>query len=229
VSADRKIVFITGTDTGVGKTVVTASLLHYLRSRGARALAMKPFCSGSRDDVELLQAVQKHEIEDQEVNPFFFREPLAPVVAARRAGRKQVTLDRAMAAIERVALKCDRLLIEGAGGLLAPLGPNLTALDLILDLKCSVCIVAANKLGAINHSLLTVRALPMNLRRRTKLILNDVRRSRNLAARTNLAVLSELLAPMPVVNFPYVARGHSMLRAARMHARKLRSVLDMIL
>src|SRR5882672_6525542 len=85
-----KILFITGTDTGVGKTLITALLLERLRSRGAHALAIKPFCSGSRQDVALLQSLQPHELSDEVMNPFYFHEPLAPLIAARRAKRKEI-------------------------------------------------------------------------------------------------------------------------------------------
>ena len=82
-----RIIFITGTDTGVGKTLLTGLLLHHLRRSGCHALAMKPFCSGSRADAEFLHAVQDGELTPEEINPFFFAEPLAPLVAARKHQR----------------------------------------------------------------------------------------------------------------------------------------------
>src|SRR5205823_6159208 len=84
----RRAIFITGTDTGVGKTVLTACLLHHLLQSGMDVLAMKPFCSGSRADVDLLQALQGSRLPDQEMNPFYFSDPVAPLVAARQARRK---------------------------------------------------------------------------------------------------------------------------------------------
>ena len=82
--AETKIIFITGTDTGVGKTLLTALLLHHLRQTGVHALAMKPFCSGGRADVRLLQSLQRGELSDAEMNPFYFAEPIAPFVAAKK-------------------------------------------------------------------------------------------------------------------------------------------------
>ena len=73
----EKIIFVTGTDTGVGKTVLTAMLLTYLRKKGANALGMKPFCSGSRGDARLLRACQKGCLTLDEINPFYFDKPLA--------------------------------------------------------------------------------------------------------------------------------------------------------
>jgi dethiobiotin synthetase len=215
------VLFIIGTDTGVGKTVFTASLLFHLRSRGVRALAMKPFCSGSRDDVTDLQALQPGELSDEEMNPFHFREPLAPLVAARRANRKDLELDRVVESIRRVASKCDALLIEGAGGLLTPLGPELSALDLISRLHCNVCVVAANRLGAINHSLLTVGALPRSIRRQTKVVLTQISPWCDLPARTNPALLEELLAPVPILTFPWLGPRASSRRSVEKHARRL--------
>src|SRR5436190_3837938 len=91
-----RVIFITGSDTGAGKTYLTALLLAYLRQKGIHALAMKPFCSGSRDDVELLQALQDREISDELMNPFYFEEPIAPLAAGREHGR-MISLDTVLA------------------------------------------------------------------------------------------------------------------------------------
>src|ERR1035441_2988306 len=82
-----RIIFITGTDTGVGKTLLTGLHLHHLRQSGCHALAMKPFCSGSRADTEFLHTVQDAELAPEEITPFSISEPLAPLVAARRHHR----------------------------------------------------------------------------------------------------------------------------------------------
>src|SRR5258705_11852752 len=82
-----KIIFVTGTDTGVGKTLLTGLLLHHLRQSGCHAVAMKPFCSGGTADIEFLDAVQEGELDPAEINPFYFSEPIAPVLAARKHHR----------------------------------------------------------------------------------------------------------------------------------------------
>src|SRR5438067_10725475 len=117
MKSSKKILFVTGTDTGVGKTLFTALLLHYLRAAGCRALAMKPFCSGGRGDVELLQSLQPGELSDAEMNPFYFEAPVAPLIA-KEAQRKKTRLKAVLAAIKKVQAKCDVLVIEGSGGLL---------------------------------------------------------------------------------------------------------------
>ena len=124
--AVKKIIFVTGTDTGVGKTVLTALLLAHLRGQGRDALAMKPFCSGSRGDARLLHGLQDGCLTLDEVNPFYYDKPVAPAAAPRR-----VPFPDALARIRALANRCEVLLIEGAGGLLAPLGDDYTARELI--------------------------------------------------------------------------------------------------
>src|SRR6476469_2720446 len=103
-----KIVFITGTDTGVGKTLLTGLLLCHLRARGARALALKPFCSGSRGDAQLLHDLQDGDLTLEEVNPFYFPEPVAPLVSARKHKRK-IPLDEVIQHISSVATRVEQI------------------------------------------------------------------------------------------------------------------------
>ena len=197
-----RILFITGTDTGVGKTVLTALLLAHLRQTGVRALALKPFCSGTRADARTLYALQNGELRLDEVNPFSFTEPVAPLVAARKH-RRCVALKEVLAhiqsTIEKHLLPLQNspanpkepvLLIEGCGGLLVPLGKRFTVLDLITELPSlnprltrddssiartvpplalEILVVARNKLGVLNHTLLTVHALRHALSRSSRL------------------------------------------------------------
>jgi dethiobiotin synthetase len=202
-----KILFITGTDTGVGKTVLTACLLAYLRQTGIDALAMKPFCSGGRGDVELLQSIQESRLPDDVINPFYFPDAVAPLVAARKARRK-VTLADVLRKIRAVARQCDCLLIEGSGGLLVPLGEGYTVGDLIRRLRCEVLVAARNKLGTINHTLLTVEALRRRSRQPIKVVLMN-QPVADLSARTNQQILAEILAPIEVVRFPYLGKRTS--------------------
>ncbi len=132
-----RIIFITGTDTGVGKTLLTGLLLHHLRQSGCHALAMKPFCSGGTADVEFLHAVQQRELEPAEITPFYFSEPIAPLLAARKHHRR-VRLPEVLMQIRRIAKRCECLLIEGSGGLLVPLGERYDVADLIVKLNCEV-------------------------------------------------------------------------------------------
>jgi dethiobiotin synthase len=199
-----KVIFITGTDTGVGKTVLTACLLEYLRQTGVHALAMKPFCSGSRGDVDLLQSIQESQLPDDVINPFYFPDAIAPRVAARKAQRK-ITLADVLRKIRDVARQCDCLLIEGSGGLLVPLGEGYTVADLIGRLRCEVLVAARNRLGTINHTLLTVEALRRRTRQPIKVVLID-QAVPDLSARTNQQLLVEAVAPVEVVRFPFLGK-----------------------
>ena len=196
------IIFITGTDTGAGKTYLTALLLADLRRIEIRALAMKPFCSGSRDDVKLLQSLQDGEIEDEVVNPYYFKEPVAPLAAARKHGRT-ISLDSVLAKIEAVEARCDVLLIEGIGGVMVPLGHDYDVLKLIQRLNCRVIVAARNKLGVINHSLLTLRALQHAGVRDLVLVLMGCERNGVMAA-TNKRILQEFAAPVDVISIPFL-------------------------
>jgi dethiobiotin synthetase len=214
VSATR-IIFITGTDTGVGKTVLTALLLRHLRAGGCRALAMKPFCSGGRGDVRLLQSLQCGELSDAEMNPFYFGAPVAPLVELKKA-RRDVPLKEVVASIRRVEKKCDLLLIEGSGGLMVPLGKNYLVEDLIVKLKCSVIVVARNRLGTINHTLLTVARL------RAKRVKNcEIRVAlvdfppKDASFRSNEGILRALLCGIEVVSVAKLPEGKGFFRAKK--------------
>lgn len=222
-----RTIFITGTDTGVGKTVLTASLLHYLRSRGERALAMKPFCSGGRDDVMLLQTLQPGELTDDEVNPFFYTEAVAPLVAQRKRKGLKVALKEAVQKIRAVARRCDVLIVEGSGGLLVPLGEKFTVAGLIAALKCEVLIVARNRLGTINHTLLTVAAAGQ-LKRPMKVVLMDCG-DRDDSTETNFAILRERLAPVSVLECPFWGQKPASMKVFARNQKKLEKVLARVL
>ena len=154
-----RIIFVTGTDTGVGKTLLTAMLLVHLRAQGKRVLALKPFRSGGRHDALLLHHFQSRDISLDEVNPFHFEKPLAPYLAAGPATRDKIQPSKILRHIKQIARDCDSLLVEGAGGLFVPLGKDWYIRDLISELGCEVILVARNQLGTINHTLLAERSL----------------------------------------------------------------------
>ena len=222
-----RIIFITGTDTGVGKTLLTGLLLHHLRQSGCHALAMKPFCSGSRADTEFLHTVQKGELTLDEVTPFFFAEPLAPLVAARRH-HLSIRLQLILRQIRRVAGRCQCLLVEGIGGLLVPLGEGFTVRDLIARLDCEVIVVSRNQLGTINHTLLTVAALQHIGIKGLKVVLMSFLQA-DLSTGSNGQILAELLAPTPA--FPVGFLGGNLLRfeALKRSQKKIKKTLARIL
>ena len=151
-------IFITGTDTGVGKTVFTALLARHLCSLEVNVKVLKPFCSGGREDVEILAEACGFKGDQNEINPYFFSEPIAPFLAAKSAG-KSITITDCLAKIDAFGLNADCSLIEGAGGLLSPLGEGFDLLTLAQRMGGEVILVAPNKIGVINQVLLNVNEL----------------------------------------------------------------------
>lgn len=223
-----KVVFITGTDTGVGKTVVTALLLRHLRENGVRALAMKPFCSGGRDDAELLAALQDGEVSLDEVNPFYFAKPLAPWVAVQYGKwRKQVPMNVVLDKISKLKKRCDVLVIEGSGGLLVPLGDHYTVLDLIAKVGGKVVIVAKNKLGTINHTLLSIDALQQVDTQPSALVFTESKKA-DFSAATNLDAIKDWVngkKRLGVFRVPYMGEKTSSLSGIQRGEKKLKKVL----
>jgi dethiobiotin synthetase len=222
-----RIIFITGTDTGVGKTLLTGLLLRHLRQSGCHALAMKPFCSGSRADTEFLHAVQDCDLTFDEITPFFFAEPLAPLVAARRHHRC-IRLQAVLRQIKRVTRGCQCLLIEGIGGLLVPLGQGFTVRDLIARLGCEVIVVAPNRLGTINHTLLTVEALQHIGTPGLKTVLMSSQEG-DFSTRSNSRILAELLAPAPVFPVGFLGSNSLRMEALKKSGNKIKKTLARIL
>ena len=159
--------FITGTDTGVGKTVLTTLLAADLRAQKIRVAAFKPVCSGGRADAEKIHAALGGALTLDEINRWHFRAALAPVLAARRE-KQVVRLAEVLAQLRATRKNFAVTLVEGAGGLLSPLGEDFDSRDLILALRATPVIVALNRLGAVNHLLLTLAALPENYRAKAK-------------------------------------------------------------
>jgi dethiobiotin synthetase len=223
----QRIIFVTGTDTGVGKTLVTALLLQHLRRTGCRALAMKPFCSGGRKDVSLLHAIQEGELTLEEINPFYFSEPVAPLVAARKH-HLSISLQEVLRRIASCVHRCQCLLVEGAGGLLVPLGEGYTVADLITRLSCEVIVVSRNRLGTINHTLLTVRALQHARINAIKVVMMSVG-SEDESSRSNALILAELLGRVPVLPIGFLGRNPLRPEAVKASQKNVEKILAQIL
>jgi dethiobiotin synthetase len=221
-----KIIFITGTDTGVGKTVVTALLLRHLRQAGCNALAMKPFCSGTRADVLLLRSLQKGLLTLDEINPFFFKNPVAPAVAS--GWRKTISIDTVLPKIRAVGRRGDVLLVEGSGGLLVPLGKNYTVADLIAKLRCPALIVSRNRLGTINHTLLTVKAMQAVGIKRLKIVMVEDKKP-DFSARSNPKTIQKMAPSVPVFVVPNLGFRASKAAVIKINAIFLKKTLARIL
>ena len=161
----HKGIFITGTDTGVGKTFVAVGLIKALRESGFNVCPMKPVETGCRmkrgqrvsgDTLKLVRAAGVHEASDV-INPYRFKQPLAPSVAAEL---ENVTLKKRkiLKAFNYLFNKYDVTIIEGAGGIMVPVYKKYLFLDLIKDMNVPLLIVSRPGLGTINHTLLTIKA-----------------------------------------------------------------------
>lgn len=155
--------FVTGTDTGVGKTLITAALALCLKQRGLRVGVMKPIETGQLDgsgvsDAERLRAIVEAPDPVEIVTPYRFSAPLAPLAAARLAG-STIDMDRIVAAYETLAAGHPMVVVEGIGGVMVPISPQVTVRDLIARLGLPAVVVGRASLGGVNHALLTVEAL----------------------------------------------------------------------
>lgn len=207
----HQILFVCGTDTGVGKTLVTGSLLLHLNHVGIRAGGFKPLESGCqsplrrhlhRADALFLKESGAMNEPLSAINPYAFREPLAPGIAAEREKRK-VSFLFIQKTLNRLKKKYRVILIEGAGGLLVPLSGKKTNLDLIKALKAPVLLVARLGLGTINHTLLTLECLKKNGIDVKGVILNQTTPEYSIAEKTNPEVLKRFGAPLWGV-FPHL-------------------------
>ncbi|KAF1723196.1 dethiobiotin synthase [Pseudoxanthomonas wuyuanensis] len=159
-------VFVTGTDTGAGKTLASTALLHALRARGLRAVGMKPVASGCaqtcdgwrNEDALALLAASDPQPAYGDLNPYALPLPLAPEIAAGEAG-VSVQLPAIAAAFDRLQGKADTVVVEGVGGWAAPLSATLDQADLARQLQLPVVLVVGLRLGCLNHARLSARAI----------------------------------------------------------------------
>jgi dethiobiotin synthetase len=182
--------FVTGTDTGVGKTFVTALLARALRRAGLDTLALKPICSGDRGDAEILRAACEAELDLDDVNPLWFQMPVAPHLAARRENRN-VSISFLEAWFRSVSTGRQSVLVEGAGGWLAPIADKTLIADLAVALGLPVIVVVANRLGCINHALLTIESIRARRLECRGIILNSPARESGDAGLENRPMLEE--------------------------------------
>jgi dethiobiotin synthetase len=209
----KQIVFITGTDTGAGKTVLTALLAEFLRGKKIDVAALKPVCSGGRGDAEKIFAALGGRMELDRINPWHFRAAIAPSLAARQE-KKRVRLAQVRAYIRAVQNEFDTVLVEGAGGLLSPLGENFDSRDLIVKLDAPPIMVAPNRLGAVNHILLTLEALPKRFRARCRVVLMSPCKP-DSATGSNAKLLAEFVPAKKIFRLPWLGKNFQVAEALR--------------
>ena len=230
-------IFITGTDTGVGKTLVACGLAALFKEQGYRVGVMKPAETGCvekdgdlvpEDAVRLKEAAGSSEPLEN-ICPYRLVDALAPSVAAERIGVK-IDIARIQRIYDDIASRNDITIVEGAGGFLVPLLPHYTYADLAKLLKLPVIVVAANRLGAINHLSLTLESAAARGLRVAGYVWNHLERQSSLAAETNPDAL-RLLTSIPCLGeIPYI-EGGAFERAslAKLFSERLGGILGVLL
>ncbi|MED1470723.1 dethiobiotin synthase [Bacillus salipaludis] len=189
-------IFITGTDTDVGKTIISSGIAAVLKEQQLDVGVFKPLLSGilredPRSDTSLLKQLSKSSLSYEEITPYVFKEPLAPYVAAKLEG-KSVRMEEVLCHWEKIKEKHEFFIVEGAGGISVPLGEQFLVSDLIKELELPIVIVARPNLGTVNHIFLTVqyaKSLGLTI---AGIVLNGISEQPDLAEKTNPKLIEEL-------------------------------------
>jgi len=186
-------IFIAGTDTGVGKTLIAAGLTRLLSNRGVQVGVMKPVASGGipSEDGKLLQKAAK--LPDSaypDIVPVHYRQPLAPYTASWKEGA--VPLDKIEKTFQKAKKKYDCMIVEGIGGVLVPITREFLAIDWMVKWKLPTLVVARAGLGTLNHILLTIEALRKRKIELLGVVVNGYK-GKELSEKTNVQALRKLL------------------------------------
>ena len=201
--------FVTGTDTGVGKTLVSAALLHALSKHHARVVGMKPVAAGTQcingvqanDDVLALRAASSLAVPPELDNPVLLPDPVSPHIAAARAG-VQIDIAHLVACHRALATLADAVVVEGAGGFQVPLSATETGADLAQALGLPVVLVVGLRLGCLNHALLTAEAIRARGLTLAGWVANHVDPAM-LAQEDNIAFLRQRLQAPLIASIPH--------------------------
>ena len=226
--------FIAGTDTNIGKTLVTAAMLHAYAGLGYRVVGMKPVAAGAElidgiwvnEDVALLRAAGNVEAAPELLNPYLFREPIAPHIAAEHKGVR-IEIPRIRAAYEALSAQAEVVVVEGVGGFLVPLSEHKDAADLAVALDLPLILVVGMRLGCINHALLTAEAIAARRLKLAGWVAN--RLDPEMAAYDeNLSALSKRLPAPLLAEVPYLASADPTHAARFLSPQKLTAMLQNI-
>jgi dethiobiotin synthetase len=202
--------FITGTDTGVGKTVVACGFARSFRQQGLSVGVLKPVETGCRreggrliprDGLALIEASGTDEAVENVV-PYCLEAPLAPLSAAREEG-VELKLERIFQILDRMPGKYEFIIVEGAGGLMVPLREHFFFIDLIKASELPCLIVAANRLGVINHTLLSIQALRDRGIAVLGVVLNQLMREGDPSCASNASTISRLAGVEVLIDMPF--------------------------
>jgi dethiobiotin synthetase len=188
---------VTGTDTGVGKTFVTAGTIRFVRALGIDCIGMKPICTGDNRDVVEIAAASGNAEPENLLNPIWYRTPVAPYTAAM-IENLCIDLFAIRTAFEILSKRHSKILVEGAGGIAVPIHANYDFRDLAKDLGLKIIVVAANRLGVLNHTRLTIEAIRSAGLDCSLVVLNSAVQESDISQSTNLGVLQNLL-DVPII------------------------------
>lgn len=218
--------FVTGTDTGVGKTFVSCALASVWRSEGRKVGVFKPAETGCEagpngliaEDAERLISASGSNQEQSEVCPVRFASPAAPLVAAESEGTG-VNYTELIRKAQQLSIDFDPLIVEGAGGLLVPLSDGKTYMDFAKSLALPIIVVVGSKLGCINHALLTFQVLESHQLKIAGYILNEVLENpeETLAHKTHREFINRFSKVRDLGHLPFMTKRPSIMEMARKH------------
>lgn len=223
-----KGIFITGTDTGVGKTLISCALAKIL-SRQCRVGVMKPLAAGSSQDAENLQrASGRSDLKLKDINPIFFEKPLAPF-SATHFGKKKINLSKIFESFEKIQASSDFVIVEGMGGLHVPVTDRWMVADLALQMNLPLIIVTRLGLGTLNHTLLTVDYARTKKISIAGIVVNTTSRRKDLSTQTNVQALSRLtrlpvLGPIPYLQGGFFCKLETLLSENHLSQKKLENL-----
>jgi dethiobiotin synthetase len=184
--------FVTGTDTGVGKTHTVVQLLRLLRASGTSCAGFKPICCGDRHDAEVLLAASSQNLTINEINPLWLKTPAAPFAAAL-VEEININIQALLAAFAVLQQRVDHIFVEGVGGWLVPIRADYFVSDLAMEMKLPVLVVAENRLGCLNHTALTVQSVMDHGLHCAGVVLNNPSDQTDIAVSTNADILRRIL------------------------------------
>lgn len=218
---------ITGTGTGVGKTLLTALLTIHLRNRGIEALAVKPYCSGSLDDAKLLSLANEGTLSLKEISPVYCRAPLAPLATLDPEEANDLYLG-VLEYLNSLRTSCELLLVEGVGGAAVPLTRTKTIGDLMVGIGDKRICVGTNRLGILNKVMLTESYFSHLRGGDSRIVLMEPEIDDPSCA-SNVTTLQQVLGCSDLVTLPHLGAEVSNLRALKTHEKKLRKTLVQII
>ncbi len=216
--------FVTGTDTGVGKTLISCALLHGFAAQGKRVVGMKPIAAGcnaeeQNEDVRQLRAAGNIAVGYGQINPYLFLQAVAPHIAAQRAG-VIIQFSRIVESYQELAAQADVVIVEGVGGFRVPLNAQQDSADLVQELGLPIILVVGIRLGCLNHALLTAEAIAARGLTLAGWVANVVAADMPMCEENIAALQQRMAAPLLGV-VPYMTQPDAHVAASQLDLERL--------